>query len=429
MTATAMNGSGAAPEVKSAVYDSETRDTFHTYRNAVEGFREVNDRRLTEIERRGTPDVLTVDHVQRLEQVVAGLETRMNEQTLKANRPHLSGETRAIERRGSVSGTSYEHKRAFEGYMRSGMEVPLRQLEEKALSVSSGPDGGYTVPIELETYIMTRLANISPIRQIAGNRQVSSPSFQKAFSPTGPQGGWVAETSLASITNSPPLQQMSFPTMELYAMPSATQNLLDDSVVDIETWLAGEIDTVFAVQEGTAFVNGTGTNMPKGFLAYPTVQDANYSWGNIGYLATGVAGAFPSSNPSDILVSLVYELFAGYRQNATWVMSRKTQAVIRQMKDTQGHYLWQPPASLGQSASLINFPLVEAEDMPQIATGSFSIAFGDFRRGYLVVDRIGLRLLRDPYSAKPFVLFYTTKRVGGGVQDFNAIKLLKFDVS
>lgn len=149
MTATAMNGSGAAPEVKSAVYDSETRDTFHTYRNAVEGFREVNDRRLTEIERRGTPDVLTVDHVQRLEQVVAGLETRMNEQTLKANRPHLSGETRAIERRGSVSGTSYEHKRAFEGYMRSGMEVPLRQLEEKALSVSSGPDGGYTVPIEL----------------------------------------------------------------------------------------------------------------------------------------------------------------------------------------------------------------------------------------------------------------------------------------
>lgn len=429
MTATAMNGSGAAPEVKSAVYDSETRDTFHTYRNAVEGFREVNDRRLTEIERRGTPDVLTVDHVQRLEQVVAGLETRMNEQTLKANRPHLSGETRAIERRGSVSGTSYEHKRAFEGYMRSGMEVPLRQLEEKALSVSSGPDGGYTVPIELETYIMTRLANISPIRQIAGNRQVSSPSFQKAFSPTGPQGGWVAETSLASITNSPPLQQMSFPTMELYAMPSATQNLLDDSVVDIETWLAGEIDTVFAVQEGAAFVNGTGTNMPKGFLAYPTVQDANYSWGNIGYLATGVAGAFPSSNPSDILVSLVYELFAGYRQNATWVMSRKTQAVIRQMKDTQGHYLWQPPASLGQSASLINFPLVEAEDMPQIATGSFSIAFGDFRRGYLVVDRIGLRLLRDPYSAKPFVLFYTTKRVGGGVQDFNAIKLLKFDVS
>jgi HK97 family phage major capsid protein len=429
MTATAMNGSGAAPEVKSAVYDSETRDTFHTYRNAVEGFREVNDRRLTEIERRGTPDVLTVDHVQRLEQVVAGLETRMNEQTLKANRPHLGGETRAIERRGSVSGTSYEHKRAFEGYMRSGMEVPLRQLEEKALSVSSGPDGGYTVPIELETYIMTRLANISPIRQIAGNRQVSSPSFQKAFSPTGPQGGWVAETSLASITNSPPLQQMSFPTMELYAMPSATQNLLDDSVVDIETWLAGEIDTVFAVQEGAAFVNGTGTNMPKGFLAYPTVQDANYSWGNIGYLATGVAGAFPSSNPSDILVSLVYELFAGYRQNATWVMSRKTQAVIRQMKDTQGHYLWQPPASLGQSASLINFPLVEAEDMPQIATGSFSVAFGDFRRGYLVVDRIGLRLLRDPYSAKPFVLFYTTKRVGGGVQDFNAIKLLKFDVS
>jgi HK97 family phage major capsid protein len=429
MTSLATNGSGTAPERKSAVYDSEARETFQTYRTAVEGFRDINDRRLAEVERRGSADVLTAEHVQRLETVVAGLETRMNEQMLKLNRPPLGGETRATERRSLVSGTSLEHKRAFETYMRAGTESPLRQLEEKALSASSGQDGGYTVPIELETFIMTRLANISPIRQIAGNRQVSSTTFQKAFSPTGPQGGWVAETTLASITNSPPLQQMIFPTMELYAMPSATQSLLDDSVVDIETWLAGEIDTVFAVQEGAAFVNGTGVNMPKGFLAYPTVADANYSWGNIGYLATGAAGAFPASNPSDVLVSLVYELLAGYRQNATWVMSRKTQAVIRQMKDSQGHYLWQPPASLGQPASLMSFPLVEAEDMPQIATGSFSIAFGDFRRGYLIVDRIGLRLLRDPYSAKPFVLFYTTKRVGGGIQDFNAIKLLKFDVS
>ena len=277
---------------------------------------------------------------------------------------------------------------------------------------------------------MRRLGQISPIRSIAGNRQVSSPTFQKAYSATGPAGGWVAETTAVNTpTASPPLQQLVFPTMELYAMPSATQALLDDSVVDIETWLAGEIDTLFAEQEGAAFVNGDGTNKPKGFLAYPTVSDDSWSWGNLGYVATGAAGAFPASNPSDVLLNLVYTLKAGYRQNATWVMNRKVQSAIRQLKDTQGHYLWQPPVLAGGQASLMNFPLVEAEDMPAIAANSLSIAFGDFQRGYLVVDRIGLRLLRDPYSAKPFVLFYTTKRVGGGMQDFSAIKLLKFAAS
>ena len=413
-----------APETKSAIYDGDANQAFGAYMSTFETFKEVNDRRLTEIERRGAADPLTSERLDRLEQGLQATDRKMNEQALRARRPSLGGETRLAGR-----GSSAEHKAAFEGYMRGGFEQPLRRLEEKALSVGSGPDGGYTVPIEIETFIMTRLAQISPIRQIAGNRQVSSPTFTKAFSPTGPQGGWVAETTPDTVTNSPPLQQMVFPTMELYAMPSATQALLDDSIVDIETWLAGEIDTLFAVQEGAAFVNGTGVNMPKGFLAYPTVADASYSWGNIGYLATGVSGGLPTTNPSDILLQLAYEIPAGYRQNATWVMARKTQAQIRMLKDSLGHYLWQPPAMAGGQASLMNFPLVEAEDMPQIAPGSFSIAFGDFRRGYLVVDRIGLRLLRDPYSAKPFVLFYTTKRVGGGVQDFNAIKLLKFDVS
>ncbi len=413
-----------APETKSAIYDAEINRQYGDYRNTFEGFKEVNDRRLKEVEQRGSADVVTTDHLERLEQAMATREKKMRETVLRMQRPQLAGEAKVVGR-----SSSPEHKRAFNSYVRGGIEAPLRELEEKALSVSSPGDGGYTVPVEIETYIMRRLAQISPIRQIAGNRQVSSPTFTKAFSPTGPAGGWVAETALDAVTNSPPLQQMIFPTMELYAMPSATQQLLDDSIVDIETWLAGEIDTLFAVQEGAAFVNGTGINMPKGFMTYPTVPDANYSWGNIGYLATGVSGALPTSNPSDILVQLAYELQAGYRQNACWVMTRKTQAAIRTLKDTLGHYLWQPPISGSTQATLMNFPLVEAEDMPQIGPGTFPIAFGDFQRGYLVVDRIGLRVLRDPYSAKPYVLFYTTKRVGGGMQDFNAIKLLKFDVS
>jgi HK97 family phage major capsid protein len=213
--------------------------------------------------------------------------------------------------------------------------------------------------------------------------------------------------------------------MELYAMPAATATLLEDSAVDLDQWLAGEVEQVFAEQEGAAFVNGDGTNKPKGFLAYSTVANASWSWGNIGYIATGAAGAFPSSG-SDVLIDLIYALRAGYRQNATFVMNRKTQSVVRKFKDTTGNYLWQPPAAAGIRSTLIGFPLLEAEELPDITANSLSVAFGDFRRGYLVVDRQGVRVLRDPYSAKPYVLFYTTKRVGGGVQDFDAIKLLKF---
>ena len=172
-------------------------------------------------------------------------------------------------------------------------------------------------------------------------------------------------------------------------MPAATATLLEDSSVNIDDWLAGEVDQVFAEQEGIAFVTGDGVNKPKGFLAATTVANASWAWGNIGYIASGVAGAFPASNPSDVLVDLIYALRAGYRQNATFVMNRKTQSTVRKFKDSTGNYLWQPPAAAGGKSSLIGFPLADAEDMPDIAAGSLSIAFGDFRRGYLIVDRTG----------------------------------------
>jgi HK97 family phage major capsid protein len=212
-------------------------------------------------------------------------------------------------------------------------------------------------------------------------------------------------------------------------MPAATASLLEDSAVNIEQWIAQEVEQVFAQQEGAAFVTGDGNNKPKGFLSYPVVDNASWSWSNIGYIASGAAGAFPASDPSDVLVDLVYAVKAGYRQNGVFVMNRKTQSVIRKFKDSTGAYLWQPPAAAGGKASLMTFPVIEAEDMPDIAADSLSIAFGDFARGYLVVDRAGVSVLRDPFSAKPYVLFYTTKRVGGGVQDFDAIKLLKFAAS
>jgi len=250
--------------------------------------------------------------------------------------------------------------------------------------------------------------------------------LKKPFSAAGPAVGWVAETAARPQTDSTTLAELSFPTMELYAMPAATASLLEDSVVDLDQWISAEVEAAFAEQEGKAFVSGDGTAKPKGFLSYTQAAESAWAWGKIGYTLTGVSGDWPADDPSDVLIDTVYALKAGYRQNANWVMNRKTQAAIRKLKDADGNYLWQPPAAPGQRAMLMGFPLVEAEDMPDIGADATPIAFGDFGRGYLVVDRAGVRVLRDPYSAKPYVLFYTTKRVGGGVQDFDAIKLLKF---
>jgi HK97 family phage major capsid protein len=381
-----------------------------------EDFRQANDERVAALERRSA-DVLHDEKVERL-------NARLDELTLKNARPVFASERSAAQTQGAR-----EHKAAFDAYMRNGESAGLRQLEVKAMSVGSNPDGGYVVPVEIEKAIGERLTAISPIRSIAGVRVISGNVYKKPFMTAGPAVGWVGETDARPQTTSPVLDSLSFPAMELYAMPAATATLLEDAAVNIDEWLAAEVEQAFAVQEGTAFVTGDGTNKPKGFLSYTNVANASWTWGNVGYVASGVAGAFPASNPSDVLVDLIYAVKAGYRQNAAFVMNRKTQAQIRKFKDAQGNYLWQPPAAAGSRATLMSFPLVEAEDMPDIATNSYSVAFGDFGRGYLVVDRQGVTVLRDPFTAKPYVLFYTTKRVGGGVQDFDAIKLMKFAVS
>jgi HK97 family phage major capsid protein len=386
---------------------------------AFEEFKEANDQRIADIERRGA-DVLTDEKLARIDKTIDAQGRRLDEIALKNVRPALgSGHARA----------TVEHKAAFEAYVRSGESANLRSLESKALSVGSNPDGGFLVPPEIEAPIGERLVSISLIRFIAGMRTISSNVYKKPFMTAGPIVGWAGETDTRAQTASPTLDELSFPAMELYAMPAATATLLEDSAVNVDEWLAQEVEQVFAAQEGAAFIIGDGNNKPKGFLSYNTVANASWTWGNIGYLASGVSGAFPASNPSDVLVDLIYAVRAGYRQNGVFVMNRKTQSTIRKFKDATGNYLWQPPAVAGGRATLMTFPVVEAEDMPDIAANSLSIAFGDFNRGYLVVDRAGISVLRDPYTAKPYVLFYTTKRVGGGVQDFDAIKLVKFSAT
>jgi HK97 family phage major capsid protein len=388
---------------------------------AFEAFKDANDERL---DRRDT-DVVLEEKLARIGATIDAQARRIDEITLKAARPALGQESNVARVRAGAP----EHKAAFDAYVRTGEAGGLRALEVKAMSIGSNADGGYLVPPEIEATIGQRLTAVSPIRGIAGQRTISSNIYKKPFMTAGPAVGWVGETDARTQTASPTLDELSFPAMELYAMPAATANLLEDSAVNIDQWIAQEVEQVFAAQEGTAFVTGDGNNKPKGFLSYTAVDNGSWSWGNIGYVASGAAGAFAGSNPSDALIDLVYAVKAGYRQNGMFVMNRKTQSALRKFKDTTGQYLWQPPAIAGGKASLMTFPVIEAEDMPDIAANSLSIAFGDFNRGYLVVDRAGVSVLRDPYTAKPYVLFYTTKRVGGGVQDFDAIKVMKFAAS
>ena len=374
-----------APEHKSG---GAVRGGYDDFRVTFEEFKAANDERLARLEqKRG--DVLLEEKVDRINAALDAQHRRMDELALKHARPALEGRTGVLS-----DAVSREHKGAFEAYVRGGETGALRALETKAMSAGSNPDGGYLVPVELEHEIGQRLAAISPIRALASVRTISGNVYKKPFMTAGPATGWVGETDSRTQTTSPTLDALSFPAMELYAMPAATATLLDDSAVNIDEWIAQEVELTFAVQEGAAFVNGDGTNKPKGFLQSETVANGSWVWGKLGFVASGAAGAFASSNPSDALVDLVYALKAGYRQNAAFIMNRKTQAAIRKFKDTGGSYLWQPPAQAGGRASLMTFPLVEAEDMPDVAENSLSIAFGDFRRGYLVVDRAGVRVLR-----------------------------------
>jgi len=415
-----------SPETK-AVLPHEATVTHAEVMRIFEAFKEANDQRLSDIERRSA-DVLVDDKVARINRALDEKMASLDRAALAARRPSL-----AVERHEART-ASTEHKAAFEAYIRSGETAGLkaletRAIETRAMSVGSGPDGGYLAPPEVETAVTQRLAAISPIRAIAGVRQISAGTFKRPFARTGPATGWVGEAAARAQTGSPVLAEQVFPAMELYAMPAATQTLIDDAAVDLESWIASEVDTVFAEQEGAAFVAGDGVNKPKGFLAETQVANASWNWGSIGTVITGHASTFPASNPADVLVDLVYAARAGFRQNGRFVMNRKTQATVRKFKDASGAYVWNPPAQAGGEASLFTFPVTEAEDMPDIGAGTTPVAFGDFRRGYLIVDRLGLRILRDPYSAKPYVLFYTTKRVGGGVADYDAIKLLKVAAS
>ncbi len=350
-------------------------------------------------------------------------EKRLNmleRKTSPVNRPALS----------AVAEIDVPHKKAFNAYLRSGDEDQMRGLglEEKGLSTAVSADGGYLVDPQTAEQIAGVLYDNASIRSIASVVAVESTAFDVLVDHTDIGAGWATELAASAETGTPQLDRISIPLHELSALPKASQRLLDDSAFDIESWLASRIADKFSRAEGTAFINGDGVDKPTGFLNYTAVANGGWSWGKLGYVATGAAGDFAAVDAADSIVDLVYALGARYRANASFVMNSKTAGAVRKMKDVDGRFLWSDGLAAGEPARLMGYPVLIAEDMPDIAADSLAIAFGDFNAGYTIAERPDLRILRDPFSAKPHVLFYATKRVGGDVSDFAAIKLLKFSV-
>lgn len=313
-----------------------------------------------------------------------------------------------------------------DGFLRRGSDVEL-----KSFSGVVAADGGYAVPKEIDAVIDATLKSISPIRSIANVVKVGTAGYRKLVTQNGVASGWAAENGPRPETTTPLFNEVTPAFGELYANPFATQAMLDDAQFDVEAWLAGEIATEFAKAEGTAFVNGNGTNRPRGFLSGPApvvTADAGRAFGTLQYVASGAAGAFAAS-PQDKMLDLVHTLRPPYRQGAAWVMNSATLAAVRKFKTTDGAFIWQAGLVQGQPDTLLGYPVVEAEDMPDIAANSFSVAFGNFRSGYLIAERTETSILRDPYSNKPYVGFYATKRIGGTISNSEAIKLLKFSAT
>ena len=323
------------------------------------------------------------------------------------------------------------HKKAFGAYLRSGDDDGLRglEIEGKAMSSAVAADGGYLVDPQTSETIAKVLRGASSLRAISKVVHVEASAYDVLVDQSDIGAGWADETTSSSETTTPQFDRISIPLHELSALPKASQRLLDDSAFDIEGWLAESIADKFSRTEATAFIAGDGIDKPTGFLTYPTVDNDAWVWDNLGYVATGTDGDFNTNDPADAIVDLVYALGARYRSNATFVMNSKTAGAVRKMKDADGRFLWTDGLAAGEPARLMGYAVLIAEDMPDIASDANAIAFGDFNSGYTIAERPDLRILRDPFSAKPNVLFYATKRIGGDVSDFAAIKLLKFGVS
>ncbi len=417
------NGPVAMPELKALV---------ESVQRAFTDFKKINDERLTKLEKgEGIGDFEA-----KLAKVPGDIATALD---LKKDIERVESKTNLIGIGGGGTKADADpdkvaYKQAFiDRFVRKGEDsAELKGLQAKAWSIGTPADGGYALPEQIDREIEKLLRDISPIRAYANVVTVGTSDYKKLVNVNGIASGWVGETAARPATNTSQLAEVAPPMGEIYANPQVTQQALDDLFFDVEGELQSQLMEELALQEGAAFVTGNGTNKPKGFLAYTTAAtaDSGRAFGTIEHIATGVSGDFAASNKADIFYSCAGALKRGYRAGAVWMMNKATMFEVMRFKDGQGQYLWQPYLSdSGLGLRMLGWPVVESEDMPVKAGNSLSIAFGNFKRGYTIVDRMGMRMLRDPYSNKPYVGFYTTKRVGGAVVNSEAIKLIKFSVS
>lgn len=398
--------------------DAELKELLEKQNKAFAQFKDANDARLKSLEDRKTVDPLLEEKVDRANAEIAAIAKQMADVEKKLAMPRGTGAG------GAGRPEVEEHKAAFAAFMRKGHEDGLRDLETKALNLTNNADGGYAVPLEMDGEILQLVRNLSPMRQLATVRQVGGSTYKKLVSLGGAAYGWVDEDDARTATNTPTLGSLTPSMGEIYANPAATQQMLDDVFFDAESWLADEVAMSFAAAEGVAFLNGDGAKKPKGILAYTSVTtgDASRTFGQLQHKVTAGATAITG----DELVELVYLLKQGYRTGAAWQMNSTTMGYVRKLKaGGTSEYLWAPGLAAGQPSQLLGYPVYENNDMADIATTNVAVMFGNFKLGYMICDRMGTQVLRDPYTNKPYVHFYTTKRVGGMLMDSNAIKLLK----
>jgi len=393
-----------------------------------EDFKTVNDQKLVKLEK----GIAYSDEVAKTTAIFADLSKSQEE--IKKSLEDIQAKAKRPGNGGTASDeetTAAEHKKAFRGYLAKGNDAGLLALEQKAMSIGSSTDGGYAVPKVIDSMMEALVVNISPIRALANVVQTSTNDYHKLVNLKGAGSAAVAETTARTATATPTLADIVINAFDMYANPQATQQMLDDVFFNAEAWLADELAEEFGRQEGSLFISGTGTNQPKGLLT-PTMAataDASRAFGTVEYVPTGVSAGWPASNPADILLTLVSKVKARYRNNASFVMPKSVLFAIAAFKDSTGRYIFNPITAPNVPATLLGYPVIEAEDVPVIAASSYSVLFGDIKRAYTVVDRIGTRVIRDPFSNKPYIGFYTTKRVGGSVVNSEAYKTLKFSVS
>ncbi len=382
--------------------------------NTWEQFKQVNDRRLKEIEKKGVADSVTVDHLNKVNEALDGYKSRISHLETAVSRPQYS--VKSYDK--PMNSAQSEHKEAFCRYLRKGAEEDLSYLEQKALSVGTDAEGGYLVTPHISEKIIKTVFETSPMRQLCAVETISSDVFEIIEDNDEAAAGWTAsETAAVAESATPDIGKKVITAHELVAQPKATQKLIDDASIDIEAWLADKLTDVFTRKENTAFVTGSGSGQPRGILTYAD----GTSWGNVEQVSSGSAGTVTA----DSLVDLFYALPEEYATHATFLMNRATAQQVRLLKESStGQYLWNPGLAAGAPDTLLGIPVHQAADMPSPSADSLSIALADFKRAYQIVDRKGVRILRDPYTEKPFVKFYSTKRVGGDVINFDAIKLL-----